>query len=415
MISQYSIINRPRTFPEIYGQPVVERELIPRSKDDNWPLAMLLKGSTGVGKSTAAFIIAMTLNCQNQDENGNPCQTCVSCKSIISEKFDRDTVVLDGSAFSGKDDVIEFSQIADTAPMYDKKRVLIVEEADQLSTAAKNAMLKILEKPRKNIHFILLSMVYNGIPAAIQTRCQVFNFKTFNSSELMFALKNVMETMGVWEDESIPKEFKLQGLASLASAARGSLREATQLLEKCLVGKYFTAEEIKDNLGLLDENTIQGILMKIVKGDPTALSDLESVDLNEFFNIGYAALADAAVFQLTNHTANEYFIPKHKDLIALPNFKRALRLFEAIYENPKPYLKKAYFISKMVSWFAGISNQGQGGFGDVKPEPMPTPQPLKKDPPVRAVPPRQDLEALRGTADEVTGLGTRTGRVPVRR
>ena len=192
-MEQLSIDLRPRSLSDVFGHPGVIRELSTRQSTKTWPKAMLFKGPTGTGKTTCAQLVAMAIQCSNPGPDGSPCRSCDHCKSIIEERFDMGTEVLDGGSESGKQDVLTLLEGVETASFYGPNKVFIIEEADQLSKAAMNALLKILEKPQKNVYFILLSMVQGGIPTAIQSRCQTFNFKPFTAKELMFALKGVME------------------------------------------------------------------------------------------------------------------------------------------------------------------------------------------------------------------------------
>lgn len=356
-MNQLSISLRPRKFSDIYNQPGVVNELQKRAKTKDWPQAMLFKGPSGTGKTTAALITAMTLNCTNPDRDGNPCCKCASCMSIIEERFDRDTIVLDGSSFSGKEDVVAFGQAAEAMPMYDKKKVLIIEESDQLSAAAKNAMLKLLEKPREHVHFILLSMINSGIPVAIQSRCQTFPFKPFTTKDVMMALKDVMDKTGVWTDEKIPKSFKLNGVAAIATSSKGSLREALQYYEKCLVGQYFTPDQIRDNLGLVDEETINSLIRKLVTLDTSFFSEMDSIDINEFFNVAYSSLSEANIYKVTGYTKNTYYEDFIASMSKESNLKSLLSLFTEIFESPKPYISKAYFFSKIITWFESCDSK----------------------------------------------------------
>lgn len=295
----------------------------------------------------------MTINCRDLDREGHPCCKCSSCLSIIEERFDRDTIVLDGSSFSGKDDVVSFGQAAEAMPMFDKKKVLIIEEADQLSAQAKNAMLKLLERPREHVVFILLSMVNGGVPVAIQSRCQTYSFKPFSTQEVMMALKGVMDRSGVWEDKEIPNSFKLQGVAAISTAARGSLREAIQYYEKCLIGKYYTPELIRENLGLVDEETIASLLGKLLNKDLSFFNDIYSIDINEFFSIAYSGLSDAFIYKLAGFTKNSYYEKTIAGMSTATELESLLDLFTSISENnSKPYLPKSYFYTKIATWFS---------------------------------------------------------------
>ena len=351
MVSQYSISLRPKKLTEVFGQESVVKELKERVKTNTWPTAMLFKGNSGTGKTSVAQIVAMTINCKNPNEHGDPCGTCPSCLSIIEERFDRDVRVLDGSSFSGKEDVTSFMQIADTAPMWDKNRILIIEESDQLSTAAKNALLKMLEKPREEIYFILLSMVASGLPVAITSRCQSYNFKSFTSKDIMYALKGTMDKLGLWEDKSIPDSFRLQGLSSIASSSRGSLRTAIQSFEKCVVGKFYTPEDIRMNLGIVDDTTISELLSDLLSGNKEFFRKIEGVDLNDFFNITYATLSQAYQYSITGYTTNEYFQDQIEALSQHPKLSLLMKIYTNMYEVSKGYnLKVAYIITKFVDF-----------------------------------------------------------------
>jgi DNA polymerase III subunit gamma/tau len=350
MSTQLSITSRPRKFSDVIGQKSVVSECMSRKKENKWPTATLLKGPTGTGKTTIANIIAMTINCKKLDAEGNPCCECPSCKSIIQEKFDRDTIVLDGSS-SDKENVIDFSQLADTAPLYDKEKILIIEEADQLGPKAKTSLLKVLEKPRKNIRFILLSMIPNGLPPSIQSRCQVFNFKAFSVQELMFGLKSIMEKTGDWQNADIPQTFKLNGLLTIASSAKASFREAIQILEKCLIGEYFTPELIRENTGVIDEATTHEAIMALLNRDKKFFELIDSLDITEFFNLSYTILVDSFVYKLTGKMKNEFFENNMKEISSHRSFREFIHVYDALAEDAKPYLRKAQFISRIANWY----------------------------------------------------------------
>jgi DNA polymerase III subunit gamma/tau len=350
-MSNLAISTRPRTLDKVFNQAGVINEIKTRAKKNDWPNAMLLKGVSGTGKSTVAQIVAMTINCSALKENGDPCCECASCKSIMEERFDRDTLVLDGSTLGVKDDVISFGQLADMSPMYDKKRILIIEESDQLSTSAKNALHKILEKPRNHVHFILLSMVSSGLPPSIQSRCQTYNFKPFALKEVALGLKKTMEDMDIWQDTSIPDSFKLEGLMTIASASKGSFREALQYLEKCLTGQYYTKEDIRNNLGIIDDSTVNELLSKLLASDKSFFELFNSVDFNEFFNLGYYTLSSAYAYLVSGFTENEWFEETIKGISKHPRLRESLLLFDDLYKESKPYIKKSYMISRIAQFF----------------------------------------------------------------
>ena len=346
---QLSISSRPRKFDDIFGQPSIVKEMNNRKAKKDWPQAILLKGLSGTGKTTTAQIIAMSLQCRHPKENGDPCCECPSCKSIMEERFDRDTHMLDGGS-SSKEDVIDFASIAEMAPMYDENAVFIIEEADQLSSSAKNALLKLLEKPLPFVYFILLSMVPNGISTAIQSRCQTFTFKPFGVKDIMLGLKKVLVDQGLWGSPDIPKEFFLQGLTAIAETAQGSMRSGIQLLEKCLVGEYWTSDLIRENLGIVDISSAYTALEKLLNLDVTFFNDLNGLDILEFLNVTYSVLSQAAAYKFTKVCENEYFEGRTQTIAQNRNLFDLLKVYDDIQSYA--YVKKSLVVSKFSQYFA---------------------------------------------------------------
>lgn len=344
-----TISSRPRRFDDIFGQPSVVREMNSRKANHNWPQAFLLKGMTGTGKTTTAQIIAMTINCREPDSNGDPCLKCPSCKSIMEERWDRDTHQLDGGS-SSKGEVIDFSSLSDISPMYDRNAIFIIEEADQLSTAAKNSLLKILERPRSNVFFILLSMMPSGISKPIRDRCQLFEFYPLKDKDIMFGLKKVLVDNSLWASPKIPKDFFLKGITTIAEISMGSLRDAIQTLEKCLVGEYWTPEEIRANIHVVDLVSAYAALDKLLALDASFFNDLEGVDTNEFFGITYSVLSQAAAYKFSRTCSNSYFEAQTQAIAKNRNLFDLLRVYDDL--QGFSYLKKSLLVSKFSQYFA---------------------------------------------------------------
>lgn len=337
--TQFSIKYRPRTFQDIAGQPFVQKELIKRARAQTWPRAMLLKGPFGTGKTTAAHIIAMAIQSGSYPIDYDT----AGVQAILNETFDRDTLMLDGSQLGGKDSVVDFTSTINVTPMYDRARVYIIEEADQLSKQAANALLKVLEQPRDNIHFILLSMETNGVSGALQSRCQTFKFKPVLMRDTMVLLKKLLEKEGLWDDESIPKEFKMEGLAAIAGASKGSLREATQLLERAITGEYFTVDQIRDELGIVDEDTAYRILQNLCNGsfDTSTMVPFFTTDPAELFNYLTVVLSNAVVFKYTNYVHDDRFRTSTATLANLPYTQALHDTLMNSYVAAKPYVRRA--------------------------------------------------------------------------
>lgn len=381
-MSQWTITKRPKALDELHGLENIKRYFYERAKTEDWPKAVLLRGQFGNGKTTTAKIIAAMMVAQEKDRKGNPLWTCASTKAILEERYDRDVILIDGGQ-SGKAEVIDtIREFIATPPMYDKRKVIIIEEVQELSTAARNSLLKTLEHPRDKIHFILLSMEYGGA-SGFASRCVPFNFKKQSTKDIMLFLKAMMESEGLWEDESIPQEFKFQGLATIAQTSDGSLRQALQVLELCVSGRYFTAEEIEDNLGFMSEATIIQLLMQLLDGDDALWSGLVKYDPFEFFAIAFKIVSDAQMYALSGFLAdesNQFFVQNTKRVASHPGLPKLIETFTVLAPLSKPFLRK----SEMLVHFGLLLEEMK----KLK-KPQKMTESTTQEPPVRAVPTRQ--------------------------
>ena len=352
-ITQYSIVYRPHKWEDVYGQDVVVGALKRRVLSNNYPKATLLVGPFGTGKTTIAEILAACMQASLPD--GNPDWNHPSNKPILNETFTRDTQRLDGSRIGGKGDVVEFTSILKVKPMYDRKRILIIEEADQLSSAAQNALLKVLEDPDANTHFILLSMNdKSGVSAPIKSRCQVYSVKSLKTADLMKAMKHVMEVSGDWQSDAIPDEFKLKGLSLIASASKGSLRVALQNLEGCIVAKAYTPEEIGTLLeDVADDIKMFKMLQMILdKSNEGALWDFifDNKDPMHLYNYMSMLVAEAILWKQTGYKYSETAY----GLEVLGKHKNIQSFFDILTSHPllnKPFIRTTDLVAAIMSFY----------------------------------------------------------------
>jgi DNA polymerase-3 subunit gamma/tau len=212
---QLTIDLRPHLLSQVYGNPNIVKSIYNRAKDNSFPTATLLKGFSGTGKSTIAHILAMMINCKEPQKNGDPCLKCPSCRSVIEERFDRDIQRLDG-AQSVKADIIDFTQLISSVPFYDRKKsVFIIEEIDQLSQKAINALLKVLETPSDTVHFILLSMNPKNIDLPNSSRCQTYSFSPFMKKGVLLGLQSDLKRIGKWAFAKLSKTLNPASMARL--------------------------------------------------------------------------------------------------------------------------------------------------------------------------------------------------------
>ena len=367
-MSQWSIDNRPTKLDDLYGLMNVKRYFYEKAKDESWPKSILFRGQFGNGKTTSAKIVASMMVCQNPNEKGDPCGECPSCKSIVDERWDRDVILIDGGQ-TGKADVVDtVSEFIATPPMFDKRKVIIIEEVQELSTAAKNSLLKTLEHPKKNIHFILLSMELGG-NSGFASRCVPFGFKKAPTKDIMFFLKKVLEDEGLWESTEIPQEFKMKGLATIAQTCGGSLRQALQVLDQCLVGKFFTTEDIEENMGLVDESTVIGLLLQLMDGDDSVWPGLYKYDAYEFFAVSFKIMSDALMYKTSGFLANEsnsFFIQNNKKVAGHDGFDDLMDVFITLGPLSKPFLRKTEMLAHFGLYFKTRKNGTPAGVTERK-------------------------------------------------
>lgn len=351
---QWSISMRPHTFNEMYGCDGVKKYFYNIAKTKvSYPSAVLLEGIFGGGKTTAAKIIAQMISCEHPKENGDPCCECPSCKAIMDETFDRDCIQIDGGQ-TGKDEIIDVVTNFVSRPAYrgNHQKVLIMEEIQELSSKAKNALLKLLEKPKDNVHFIFTSM--EKLPASgISSRCVPFLFKPAGMGDLMFFLKDLLEKTGMWADTSKtggkdPTEFWAPLIQTIATNASGSYRQATQLMEQCIHAEAFTIESLKDLTGMVDMNTWYETLHDVMDGKATdgVINNLLEGDYQNNFGLAYKVVADAEMYKVFNKILgqNAYFLNQAKALAAHPNFPLLRDTYKAISEHGGKYIAKSDYI-----------------------------------------------------------------------
>jgi DNA polymerase III, subunit gamma and tau len=166
---------RPQKFADLIGQNTLVQILTNSISSKRIANAYLLTGVRGVGKTTSARLIAMSLNCVNKKENDcEPCGECDSCKSIRSD-HNLDVIEMDAASKTGVDDVREIIDNVKYKPVNSEFKIFIIDEVHMLSKSAFNALLKTLEEPPKHVKFIFATTEVKKIPVTILSRCQRFD------------------------------------------------------------------------------------------------------------------------------------------------------------------------------------------------------------------------------------------------
>ena len=248
---------RPQTFSQMVGQEAILRALKNQAAQGRVAHAYLFCGSRGTGKTSAARIMAMAINCQ-QNKDGDPCLSCDSCKALMSETT-LDVFEMDAASNSRVEEIREMLARTDYPPQFVKYKVYIIDEVHMLSNAAFNALLKTLEEPPEYMVFILATTEPQKLPATILSRCQRFDFGRIAEQEIVARLKLALNE-GLTADES--------ALQLIAATAQGSMRDAWSLMDMCLgMDPELTEEKVRYALGAVSQDFLHEFLDVLIKGD----------------------------------------------------------------------------------------------------------------------------------------------------
>lgn len=286
---------RPQTFADIVGQEHVTRTLQNAIRAGRVAHAFLFTGVRGVGKTTAARVLAKALNCE-QGPAPEPCNTCVHCQAIANGSA-LDVVEIDGASNTGVDDVRAIIENVRYRPAQCRFKIYIVDEVHMLSTSAFNALLKTLEEPPAHVKFIFATTDPHKVPATIQSRCQRYDFKRLPLSLIVRHLGEIAAREGL--------EISEKGLFLLARESEGSMRDAQSLLDQVIAfaGQQITDEQILRALGLVDRALVTELASAILARDPAkVLEVVEQVyvrghDLRRFVRDSVEHFRNIAVVQ----------------------------------------------------------------------------------------------------------------------
>ncbi len=259
--------HRPQSFDDIIGQEAVATTLANALSSKRLSHAYLFFGSRGVGKTTAARVLAKALNCA-KGPTPSPCGRCPACEEIATGRS-IDVLEMDAASNTSVENVRQ--AIIDTvalAPSRDRYKIFIIDEAHMLSNAAFNALLKTMEEPPGHVVFILATTEPHKIPATIFSRCQRFRFRPLPAATIAERLRAVAAAEKA--------EIEPGAIELLSRAAAGSMRDGLSLMDQALSfsGGALTAASTAELLGLLPRELVAGLVKAIAESDRKALWDV---------------------------------------------------------------------------------------------------------------------------------------------
>lgn len=249
---------RPQNFDDLIGQETVVKTLKNALANGKIVHAYLFSGPRGVGKTSAARILAKALNCL-EGPASEPCGKCLHCQAI-TEGSSVDVFEIDGASNTGVDDVRELRESVKYAPSSGKYKIYIIDEVHMLSTQAFNALLKTLEEPPAHVIFIFATTEPKKIPPTIQSRCQHHSFRRVSKERIKEQLLKIVTAEKITVGET--------ALEMIARAADGSIRDALTLLDQASsFSDNITAQDLQTLLGLPEVEIMSNLAETILTGD----------------------------------------------------------------------------------------------------------------------------------------------------
>jgi DNA polymerase-3 subunit gamma/tau len=261
---------RSQTFDELVGQEPVVKTLKNAIAAGRIGHAYLFTGPRGVGKTSAARLLARAANCLSV-EGDKPCNQCANCLTAGRE-IATDLIEIDAASNTGVDNIREVIERAQFAPSVWHTKFYIIDEVHMLSVSAFNALLKTLEEPPPHVAFILATTEVHKVPATVASRCQRFDFRRVPLSAMVARLRWVCEQEGITADDA--------ALELVARQATGSLRDALSLMDQLRVFAEvgITLAEVQDMLGASGSEKVADFVDCLVSGDlPSGLRLIGSV------------------------------------------------------------------------------------------------------------------------------------------
>jgi DNA polymerase-3 subunit gamma/tau len=276
------------SFEDLVGQEHVSRTLANAIQSGRVAHAFLFTGVRGVGKTTAARILAKALNCMGTDKaprtgpTATPCLECAACREITAGT-DVDVREIDGASYNGVDEVRKLQDSLPYRPARDRSKIFIVDEVHMLSQNAWNAFLKTLEEPPPHVKFIFATTEVQKVPVTILSRVQKFDFKLIPTQLIAKRLRHVLAT------EKIPADDA--AISVLAREAAGSMRDAMSLLDQVIAwnDQKLDGDSVSRVLGVASRKVLHDVASALVGGNAERCLGIISDLSNQGYDVATVA------------------------------------------------------------------------------------------------------------------------------
>ena len=267
---------RPQRFDDVVGQRGVTQTLRNALKQARLAQAFVFAGPRGVGKTTTARILARALNCA-QGPTPDPCGECDACREI-AEGRGIDVLEIDAATHTQVENVREVIIAGlPMAPVRDRYKVFIIDEAHQLSNHSFNALLKSIEEPPPHVIFMMATTQLEKIPETILSRSQVYEFRTISRQLIADQLQTIADAEQITIDDA--------AIGLIARAADGSMRDAQSAFDQVIAfaGETISVEDVSTVLGLIGRDPVLDVVEAVANEDPTVVFELAG----QFIDAGY--------------------------------------------------------------------------------------------------------------------------------
>jgi DNA polymerase-3 subunit gamma/tau len=271
---------RPQKFSDVIGQEHVTRTLQNAIAQERIAHGYIFSGHRGIGKTTVARILAMSLNCRSSSDNKPVAEPCGACDSCIEIRAGNavDVIEIDAATNRGIDEIRELREGARYRPARDRFKIYILDEAHQITDAAFNALLKTLEEPPSHVIFMMATTQPEDIPQTIRSRCQHFSFRAVKFEDIMGQLRDIVTK------EKIPADD--DALALLAEAGDGSLRDALSILDQAIASTsdHLTLGSVRSLIGAAPATALETVMQAVAESS----SDKILVLVDELIGEGHS-------------------------------------------------------------------------------------------------------------------------------